>query len=259
MDVVLNQNSEGCWMNNKKSNSFKGIAALFDEMQIKTYFVNFLYFVIGVEIIIFFISFFGSLGPDKGSFPWKFYFFVAFAIPIAITFLLGVFIFAFNNYLFGREAGSENGEHLSTAELEKNSYLLKMNIYLHHMRQVPFLILMFALLIGSLVAYNLDAIILFVLNAGEVVVKYGLIALCIVLVAGIILSFTWIVANYKLKRRHMEHHYRYKNDVMQQLGLLITDDERVITKDGDVISSQEDMIEMGKKDDSKFQILPPPQ
>jgi hypothetical protein len=109
------------------------------------------------------------------------------------------------------------------------------------------------------VAYNLDAIILFVLNAGEVVVKYGLIALCIVLVAGIILSFTWIVANYKLKRRHMEHHYRYKNDVMQQLGLLITDDERVITKDGEVISSQEDMIEMGKKDDSKFQILPPPQ
>ena len=57
----------------------------------------------------------------------------------------------------------------------------------------------------------------------------------------------------------MEHQYRYKNDVMQQLGLLITDDERVITKDGDVISSQEDMIEMEKKDDSKFQILPPPQ
>ena len=48
-------------------------------------------------------------------------------------------------------------------------------------------------------------------------------------------------------------------DVMQQLGLLITDDERVITKDGEVISSHEDMIEMGKKDNNKFQILPPPQ
>ena len=121
---------------------------------------------------------------------------MAFTTPIAITFLLGVFIFAFNNYLFDREAGSENGENLSKAEMEKESYLLKMNIYLHHVRQVPFLILMFVLLIGSLMAYKLDAIILFVLNAGEVVVKYGLIALCIVLVAGSIFSITWMAANY---------------------------------------------------------------
>ena len=246
-------------MNNKKSYSFKGIASLFDEVQLKSYFVNYLYFIIGVEILIFLISFFGSLGPGKGPFPWKFYFFAAFTIPIAITFLLGVFIFAFNNYLFGRENGSENGENLSAAEMEKKSHLLKMNIYLHHMRQVPFLILMFVLLIGSLVAFKLDAIILFVLDAGEVVVRYGLIALGIALVAGIIFSITLVVANYKLKRRHMEHQYRYKNEVMQQLGLLITDDERVITKDGDVISSQENMIEMEKKSDNKFQILPPPQ
>ena len=259
MDVVLNRNVEDCWMNNKKGNSFKGIASLFNEEQLKSYFVNYLYFVIGVEILIFLISFFGSLGPDKGPFPWKFYFFVAFSTPIAMTFLLGVFIFAFNNYLFGREAGSENDENLSSAKMENKPYLLKMNIYLHHMRQVPFLILMFVLLIGSLVAYKLDAIILFVLNAGEVVVKYGMIALCIVLVAGIIFSITWMVANYKLRRRHMEHQYRYRNDVMQQLGLLITDDERVITKDGEVISSQEDLIEMEKKDNNKFKILPPPQ
>ena len=245
-------------MSNKKNYNFKGIASLFDEAQLKTYFVNYLYFVIGVEILIFLISFFSSLGPEKGPFPWKFYFFTAFTIPIAITFLLGVFIFAFNNYLFGRETSSENGENLSTAEMEKKSYLLKMNIYLYHMRQVPFLILMFVLLIGSLVAYKLDAIILFVLNAGEAVVEYGLIALCIVLVAGVIFSITWMVANYKLKRRHMEHQYRYKNDVMQQLGLLITDDERVISKDGDVISTRENLIEMEKKDNSKFQILPPP-
>ena len=245
-------------MSNKKRNSFKGIASLFDEVQLKTYFVNYLYFVIGVEILIFLISFFGSLGPEKGPFPWKFYFFAAFTIPIAITFLLGVFIFAFNNYLFGRETSNDNDENLSMAEMEKKSHLLKMNIYLHHMRQVPFLILMFVLLIGSLVAYKLDAIILFVLNAGEAVVEYGLIALCIVLVAGVIFSITWMVANYKLKRRHMEHQYRYKNDVMQQLGLLITDDERVISKDGDVISTRENLIEMERTDNSKFQILPPP-
>ncbi len=245
-------------MSNKKVNSFKGIASLFDEVQIKTYFVNYLYFVIGVEILIFLISFFGSLGPEKGPFPWKFYFFTAFTIPIAITFLLGIFIFAFNNYLFGREASSENDENLSTAEMEKKTHLLKLNNYLYHMRQVPFLILMFVLLIGSLVAYKLDAIVLFVLNAGESVVKYGLIALCIILVAGVIFSITWMVVSYKLKRRHMEHQYRYKNDVMQQLGLLITDDERVISKDGDVISVRENLIEMEKNDNSKFQILPPP-
>jgi hypothetical protein len=245
-------------MNAKKGDRFKGIASLFDQAQLQTYFVKYLYFIIGVELLIFLISFFGSLGPDTGPFPWKFYFFAAFTIPIAITFLLGVFIFAFNNYLFGREAGGD-GENLSAAEMEKKSHLLKMNIYLHHMRQVPFLILMFLLMIGSLVAYKLDAIVLFALNAGEAVIRYGLIALCIALLAGIIYGITLMVANYRLRRQHMEHQYRYKNEVMRQLGLLITDDERVITKNGDVISTRDNMIEMGKKDSNKFQILPPPQ
>jgi lipopolysaccharide export LptBFGC system permease protein LptF len=79
------------------------------------------------------------------------------------------------------------------------------------------------------------------------------------MVAAMVFSITWLVANYKLKRRHMEHQYRYKNDVMQQLGLLITDDERVITKEGDVISTRDNLIAMEKKDNNKFQILPPPQ
>jgi hypothetical protein len=33
----------------------------------------------------------------------------------------------------------------------------------------------------------------------------------------------------------------------------------VITKDGEVISAREDLIEMEKKDNNKFKVLPPPE
>ena len=246
-------------MSEKKNENFVGVASLFDSIQLKAWFLHYLYFIIGVEILIFLVSFVGSIGPNKGPFPWKFYFFVSFTIPIAITFLLGIFILAFNKYLFGNSLLEENNEHEEGVNSERKSYLLKMNMLLNNMRHAPFLSVMFLLILGSVVAYKIDDIMLIFFNAGEKVIKYVLISIAILLAVGLIFGVFWVIANYKLRKKHMEHHFQYKKDVMAQMGLLIMDDETVINKDGKIISEKDfKLIEMNQDDKKKFQILPPP-
>jgi hypothetical protein len=88
-------------MSPDKKDKQTGLASLFDGVELKSFFINYLWFIVAVEILIFLVSFLGNLGPDKGPFPWKFYFYVSFITPVAITFLLGVFILAFNQFIFG--------------------------------------------------------------------------------------------------------------------------------------------------------------
>ncbi|MBC2745372.1 MAG: hypothetical protein HGJ93_20750, partial [Desulfosarcina sp.] len=78
-------------MSADKKEKHTGLASLFDGVELKSFFINYLWFIVAVEILIFLVSFLGNLGPDKGPFPWKFYFYVSFITPVAITFLLGVF------------------------------------------------------------------------------------------------------------------------------------------------------------------------
>ena len=80
---------------------FVGVARLFDAVQLKSFFLNYLYFIVAIEILIFLVSFVGNMGPEKGAFPWKLYFYSAFIIPVASTFLLGIFILAFNKFFSG--------------------------------------------------------------------------------------------------------------------------------------------------------------
>lgn len=246
-------------MSESKNEKFVGVASLFDSVQLRAWFLHYLYFIIGVEILIFLVSFVGAIGPEKGPFPWKFYFFVAFTIPIAITFLLGIFILAFNKYLFGSSLLEDDKASVEGISSDRKSYMLKMNMFLNNMRHAPFLSVMFLLIMGAVVAYKLDDIMLLVFNAGEKVVKYVLISIAILLIGGVIFGVFWVIANYKLRKKHMEHHFQYKKDVMAQMGLLIMDDETVINKDGKVIAEKDfKLIEMNQGDKKKFQILPPP-
>lgn len=246
-------------MNETKNEKFVGVASLFDSVQLRAWFLHYLYFIVGVEILIFLVSFVGAIGPEKGPFPWKFYFFVSFTIPIAITFLLGIFILAFNKYLFGNSLLEDSGQTLDGQPSERKSYMLKMNMFLNNMRHAPFLSVMFLLIMGSVVAYKLDDIMLLLFNAGEKVIKYVLISVAVLLVAGLIFGIFWVIANYKLRKKHMEHHFQYKKDVMAQMGLLIMDDDTVINKEGKVIAEKDfKLIEMDQGDKKKFQILPPP-
>lgn len=243
---------------NQSKNKYFGIASLFDGLQLRTYFVNYLYFIVGVEILIFLVNFLGQLGPDKGPFPWKFYFYIAFIVPLAITFLLGIFIVAFNIFFFGKTQVSDESEPLVGDEADSRTQLFKLNALLNHASRFPFLPILFVLILGSVLIYKLDAIFLFIFNAGEKMVSYLLISTGVLLGAGLIFGLLWMLTNYRLNKKHMEHEYKYKQDVMKHLGLLVLDDNTVIDKEGKMVSARQiHQIEEEKAGKGNLKVLPP--
>ncbi len=247
-------------MSADKKETHSGLAALFDGVELKSFFINYLWFIIAVEIVIFLVSFLGNLGPDKAPFPWKFYFYVSFTTPVAITFLLGVFILAFNQFIFGNApAAGEDGAAGAESE-DSRSKLFQFNLFLTHMKKVPFLPMLFAIVACTVLFYKLDAIFLFIFNAGEKMVTYTLIACGVLLVVGVVFGIAWIVSNYKLSKRHMEHEYRYRNDVMEKLGFLIMEDDTVIDKNGKLISQKHLLLPESRQPSEEretLKILPP--
>jgi hypothetical protein len=247
-------------MSADKKDKHSGLATLFDGVELKSFFVNYLWFIIAVEILIFLVSFLGNLGPDKGPFPWKFYFYVAFTAPVAITFLLGVFILAFNQFIFGNSPAAGEDGNVDTEADGSRSKLFQFNLFLTHMKKVPFLPVLFALVACAVLFYKLDAIFLFIFNAGEKMVTYSLIACGALLAAWLIFGIAWIVSNYKLSKRHMEHQYRYRNDVIEKLGFLIMEDDTVIDKNGKLISQKQLALPESRQSSEEretLKVLPP--
>ena len=247
-------------MSTEKKDTHTGLATLFDGVELKSFFINYLWFIIAVEILIFLVSFLGNLGPEKGPFPWKFYFYVSFITPVAVTFLLGVFILAFNQFIFGSTPATGDEGGMGAEADDGRSKLLQFNLFLTHMRKVPFLPLLFGLVACTVLFYKLDAIFLFIFNAGEKMVTYSLVACGVLLVAGLIFGIAWIVSNYKLSKKHMEHEYRYRNDVMDKLGFLIMEDDTVIDKTGKLISQKQLLLSESQKPSEEreaLKILPP--
>lgn len=247
-------------MSTEKKDNHSGLATLFDGVELKSFFINYLWFIIAVEILIFLVSFLGNLGPEKGPFPWKFYFYVSFITPVAITFLLGVFILAFNQFIFGSMSTPGEDGVAGTDADDNRSKLFQFNLFLTHMKKVPFLPALFTLVACTVLFYKLDAIFLFIFNAGEKMVTYSLIACGVLLAAGLIFGIAWIVSNYKLSRKHMEHEYRYRNDVMDKLGFLIMEDDTVIDKNGKLISQKQPLLPESKQlseERETLKIMPP--
>lgn len=241
--------------------NYVGLASLYTPDQLKSYFLNYIYFIIGVEIFIFLVSFMGHLGPEKGPFPWKFYFYVAFIVPVAITFLLGLFIIAFNRYIFGNNPSAEEGGPLKGEEGEAKNKFLKFNSMMHSLRNVPFVPTLFVMVIGSVLIYKIDDIFLFIFRAGEKVLYYIAIAAAVLLGAGFIFGLIWVASNYFLSKRHMEEEYEYRKDVMKTMGFLILDDNMVIDKEGRVImrpAATPPLIEGETQPPDNVKVLPSP-
>lgn len=237
---------------------FVGVARLFDAVQLKSFFLNYLYFIVAIEILIFLVSFVGNMGPEKGTFPWKLFFYAAFIIPVACTFLLGIFILAFNKFFFGINPADEEIGGSPMDEEEPKNHFLKLSAYLTNMRQVPFLPILFLIVTGSMLLYKMDDIFLFIINAGEKALSYILIGAAVLLGIAILLWLLWLLVNYRLNRQQMQYEYKYKNDVMDKLGLLILDDNTVIDRKGKIISQPESLVYEGEETGKgTLKILPP--
>jgi len=212
----------------------QGIAALFEMRELKSFFKNYLYIIFALEILIFFISFLCQLEPIHITFPWRYYLLAAFLTPIVITFLLGVIIKAFNLFCFGLAAPINESSMSPDKKKPENSASAKLNASLNFFHQLPFLLTLLLLILGAIVFSQFDHIMAVVGVIGEKALVYGLTVLGGLALIATIFLFVWLVIKFKLEK--LRYQYEYKRDVMLQLGVLVTEDEKILDHRGQSIS-----------------------
>jgi hypothetical protein len=218
----------------------KGVASLFDDYEIKDLFRRYVQLLVVVEVLIFLVCWVYQLGIDEVAvtgkpvdvpFPWRAYFLVSFAAPVALTFLAGIVVAAFNSFLYGQRGRAlfkEDGQEGFSARIVKAA---------NFCFQLPFLLTL--LLLGALigVVYNIGAIMEYLARFGEAASKFLLIGLGCVLAAGTIFGVVRMVLNYKLRKKNLE--YDYKREVMDRLGIAILDERTMIDSRGKMVDSRQ--------------------
>lgn len=224
----------------------KNIAELFDNAELKQLFKKFLILIGAVELIIFFLCWIYQLGLKDFDrygnvnipFPWKTYFLLAFLVPVAITFLLGIFVVAFNNYVCGAKlppplTGSDDKP------------LGRLQMWWNVIFQLPFLLMLLLLGVVAGIVYKMEAIAAVVGRLGEEAFKFVLIVAAAALVVATLFGLVWMILTYKLKKKNME--YQYKSEVMERLGIVFLDDKMIINQDGKSIAIDEVQNEKNKR------------
>ena len=217
-------------------NKMTGIAGILQKTEIKEYFDTLFILVGGIEFVIFIAHFVGSMGAEKGPFPWKQYFFVSFMAPVVLMFIIGLIVIGFNYYLYGSQQ--------SAFDLEESPFVgTKMKRFGHSFKflftiiqQVPVLAGLFILGIGSVVLFKLDVILKVLGHIGEKTAFYLFILLCVLVSGALIFLIFWLYWQFKLQKFNIQREWEYKQKVIEMSGLIILDDNTVFNKEGEVIS-----------------------
>ena len=214
----------------------KGIAALFEKEELKELFRSYLVTICIIEGFIFFVSFLSQIGPETIPFPWKPYFFAAFVIPLTITFLLGIIVISFNRYIFGHQEISSEINDLFQSATNTRSRVQKFHAFLFVIRQIPFLFGLIILVALSGIAYKLDDILAVIGDVGGRTAHYLFIGLAVVFGVAVVVGLIWMFLSYNLRRKTLEYQYQYKKDVIDKTGLVMIGEDRVMDKDGRILS-----------------------
>lgn len=239
--------------NNQGKVKRKGVASLFDDYEIKDLFRRYVQLLIVVEVLIFLVCWVYQLGIDEVAvtgkpvdvpFPWKAYFLVSFSAPVAVTFLVGIVVVAFNSFLYGQKGRPV------FKETQGAGFAGKLARAANFCFQLPFLLTLLLLGVFIGIVFNLGAIMDYLARFGEAASKVILIGLGCVLVAGTIFGVVRMILNYKLRKKNME--YDYKREVMDRLGIAILDERTMIDSQGQVVGPRNIEISGESQD-----VLPP--
>jgi hypothetical protein len=202
------------------------IADYFTKSDRKKLFFDYLKLIGILEIVIFIVVALWATD-DKyhrvyTPFPWQQYLFVAFAFPIIFTFLMGVVITGFNYFMGGDD---QDGSEAVADD--------KFSAILSQMRRLPYLALLFLLLVTILGLYNMDHIMQWVSSLGQQTFTFLSYALAIFGVLVALYMAFFLFFKYRLNQKHMQ--YQYYNDISNKYGLIILEDQTVLHKNGDLL------------------------
>ncbi len=201
------------------------LASYFSKADRKKLFFDYLKLVGVLEIIIFLVVVLWA-ADDKyrqapAGYPWREYMFVAFAFPIVLTFLMGLIITGFN-YFLGEEEFPEREDPAGNLEA-----------VIHQIRRLPFLGILFLLLLTIFALYNLNFIMAWLGALGY----NTFLLLCYVLAGlGVIVAVYlvfFLFFKYRLNHKHLQ--YQYYSQISDKFGLIILDPRTVLYKDGNLL------------------------
>lgn len=227
-----------------KGSGFKkmtGIAGILKKTEIKEYFDTLFILVGGIEFVIFIAHFIGSIGAEKGPFPWKQYFFVSFMAPVVLMFIIGLIVIGFNYYLYGRQQAAFDLEESPFVGTKMKRFGHSFKFLFSIIQQVPVLAGLFILGIGSVVLFKLDVILKVLGHIGEKTAFYLFILLCVLVSGGLIFLIFWLYWQFKLQKFNIQREWEYKQRVIEMSGLIILDDNTLFNKEGEVISYEKAM------------------
>jgi hypothetical protein len=221
-------------MSSDNQTKFAGIASLFESKEIKRFFKNYLFAICLLETLIFFISLFCLLEPFSMNFPWRYYLLASFLTPVVMTFLLGLVVKAFNVFFIENGADPMANSESVDQGVRQGGTFAKLNSSLSFLRQAPFLLSLLFLIVGAVIFSQIDHIFAVIGTVGEKAVVYALITLGVLFLVFTIFAFVWLILKFKLEK--VKYQTDHKREVMLQLGMFLTDDDRLINHDGQIIS-----------------------
>lgn len=233
----------------------RGLAGLFDDYERKELFRKYIFFLGWVEVLIFAVAYLyqlGGTGVDRmgaveQGFPWKTYFFIAFIVPVTITFLIGIVIAGFNTYMTGEEPTGAAEEVGTSSKVASSSRIEKLQKLVVWIQRLPFLALLVLVGLGAGFLYKLDSILSFLEVVGEKSFRVLLVSGASILVLASVLGFVVIVLNYQLRKQTLS--YQYRSEVAERFGLIILDDNTVLSSEGK-------LLVQGRKWKSSVPLLP---
>jgi magnesium-transporting ATPase (P-type) len=228
-------------MNENREKGRIGIASMLEKTEIKDYFDTLFILVLGIEFVIFVAHFIGSIGPDKGIFPWKQYFFVSFITPIVLVFLIGLVIIGFNYYIFGNDYTGDVPDTEDGEGKEKNLRHTTRNV-LRFLNQMPVLVGLFSIGLGSVVLYKLDTILKVIGHVGERTAFYLFIMFAVIVAGALIFLLLWMFWKFRLHKLEIERRWEFKNRVMERSGLIILENNMVLDDQGKVLTQAEAQV-----------------
>jgi hypothetical protein len=224
-----------------------GIAGILKQAEIKEYFDTLFILVGGIEFVIFIAHFIGSMGAGKGPFPWKRYFFVAFMAPVVLMFIIGLIVIGFNYYLYGSQRSAFDLEESPFVGIKMKRFGHSFKFLFSIIQQVPVLVGLFILGIGSVVLFKLDVILNVLGHIGEKTAFYLFILVCVLVFGALVFLIFWLYWQFKLQKYNIQREWEYKQKVIEASGLIILDDNTVVNKEGDVISYDKAIEVLGDK------------
>lgn len=215
-----------------------GLAATFESGEVKKLFYSYLITILSIEGLILFLSYINLLATNSSTFPWKPYLFATFLAPIATTFIFGLILLTFNRFFFNESPPVVENQGLYPAGFGVGKGD-RVDFFFQTVHRLPILFSMFLLIVATVLAYNLDAIVIYMAQVGASTARYlyfTVIGLLVVIAVGIAV---WMILSYRLRQKSLQTGHQYRMQLMEQFEMVLLDDGTMINKKGDVVYQQD--------------------